>query len=56
MNAELPVDIRVYSVKKVPKSFDMRHDAFTRVYNYITPLSMFQKYEDFKNGKIPSQA
>jgi tRNA U38,U39,U40 pseudouridine synthase TruA len=48
------MDIRIFSIMRVAKSFDMRHDALTRVYNYIIPLYIFQKYEDFKSGKIPS--
>jgi tRNA pseudouridine38-40 synthase len=52
INAELPFDIRVFAVKKLGKSFDMRHDAFSRVYNYIAPLKLFFNREDFKNEKI----
>ena len=55
-NSELPIDIRVFAIKKVPKSFDMRHDALTRVYNYIIPAFIFQKYEHFKSGKLPEES
>lgn len=48
------MDIRVFSIMRVAKSFDMRHDALTRIYNYITPVYIFQRYEEFKFGKIPS--
>lgn len=43
-NSQLPMDIRIFSIMRVAKSFDMRHDALTRVYNYIIPLYIFQKY------------
>ena len=29
----------------------MRHDAKTRIYNYIIPSKLFQPLEDFKSGK-----
>ena len=51
LNSELPMDIRVLSIKKVAKHFDMRHGAKTRIYNYIIPSKMFQPYENFKEGK-----
>jgi tRNA U38,U39,U40 pseudouridine synthase TruA len=38
------MDIRVFAIKKATKSFDMRHDAMTRVYNYIAPIYLFQPY------------
>lgn len=41
INAELPFDIRIFAIKKLGKSFDMRHDAHSRVYNYIAPLKLF---------------
>ncbi len=44
----------MFEIMRVVKGFDMRHDALTRVYNYIIPVWIFQKYEDFKSDKIPS--
>jgi len=41
INAELPFDIRIFTIKKVGKGFDMRHDAASRIYNYIAPLRLF---------------
>lgn len=32
----------------------MRHDALTRIYNYIAPIYLFQPYEKFKSGNIPN--
>ena len=54
-NAELPVDIRVFAIKRVGKSFDMRHCACSRVYHYLAPLSLFQSKEDFLNGKVMNE-
>lgn len=48
------MDIRIFAIQKVARGFDMRHDALTRVYNYIIPTYIFQKPEDFQSGKIPS--
>jgi tRNA pseudouridine38-40 synthase len=48
INADLPIDIRIFAVKRVGKGFDMRHDACSRVYNYLAPLKLFlsrEKYE-----------
>lgn len=41
LNADLPTDVRILSVKKVGKGFDMRHDTCSRIYNYIAPISLF---------------
>lgn len=46
INAELPFDIRIFTIKKVGKGFDMRHDAASRVYNYIAPLRLFLAKDD----------
>jgi tRNA U38,U39,U40 pseudouridine synthase TruA len=48
------MDVRVFAIKKVTKSFDMRHDALTRVYNYIAPIYLFQAYEKFKEEIVPN--
>jgi tRNA U38,U39,U40 pseudouridine synthase TruA len=44
------MDIRVFAVKKVGKGFDMRHDACSRVYNYLAPLKLFLNKEQFANN------
>jgi tRNA U38,U39,U40 pseudouridine synthase TruA len=31
----------------VGKGFDMRHDAASRIYNYIAPLRLFLSKEEF---------
>ena len=41
INSNLPPDVRILAAKKVGKSFDMRHDACSRVYNYIAPIHLF---------------
>lgn len=48
INDKLPQDIKILVLRKVGKSFDMRHDAKTRVYNYIIPSKLFQPFENFK--------
>lgn len=48
LNEQLPMDIRVLVLRKVGKSFDMRHDAKTRIYNYIIPSRLFQSFANFK--------
>lgn len=42
------MDIRILALRKVGKSFDMRHDAKTRIYNYIIPSRLFQSLANFK--------
>lgn len=42
------MDIRILALRKVGKSFDMRHDAKTRIYNYIIPSRLFQSFANFK--------
>jgi tRNA U38,U39,U40 pseudouridine synthase TruA len=54
LNGELPYDIRIFAFKKLGKAFDMRHDACSRVYNYIAPEQLFLSQEEFKNNKILS--
>lgn len=49
INEQLPFEIRIFTIKKIGKSFDMRHDAHTRIYNYIAPLRLFLPIEEFKN-------
>jgi tRNA pseudouridine38-40 synthase len=39
-------------MKKVGKGFDMRHDACTRVYNYIAPLKLFLSKEQVESGFV----
>ena len=51
INVEMPMDIRVFSIKKVGKHFDIRHKANSRVYNYIIPSRLFQPYKAFKEGE-----
>lgn len=46
------MDIRIFTIKKVGKAFDMRHDACSRVYNYICPLKLFLSKKDFAEGKV----
>lgn len=48
LNDQLPQDIRILALRKVAKSFDMRHDAKTRIYNYIIPSRLFQSFSKFK--------
>lgn len=48
LNDQLPMDIRVLVLRKVGKSFDMRHDAKTRIYNYIIPSRLFQGFAKFQ--------
>lgn len=48
LNEKLPQDIKILVLRRVGKSFDMRHDAKTRVYNYILPSKLFQPFEKFK--------
>jgi tRNA pseudouridine(38-40) synthase len=48
INAELPYDIRIFIIKKLGKNFDMRHDTFSRIYNYIAPLKLFTSKEYFE--------
>lgn len=52
INAELPFDIRIFTIKKLGKAFDMRHDACSRVYNYIAPLKLFLSQEDYKAQRV----
>ena len=51
LNDELPRDICILAIRRVGKSFDMRHDAKTRIYNYIIPSRLFQPIDDFKANK-----
>lgn len=44
------MDIRILAMRRVGKSFDMRHDAKTRIYNYIIPSRLFQNYAKFKEN------
>ena len=39
--------MRILAIKKVGKGFDMRHDACSRIYNYLAPLKLFLPKEDF---------
>jgi tRNA pseudouridine(38-40) synthase len=39
VNAHLPPYVRVWDAAKVTKSFSARHDATSRVYQYLLPLS-----------------
>ena len=48
LNEQLPLDIRILVLRKVGKSFDMRHDAKTRIYNYIIPSRLFQSFVKFR--------
>jgi tRNA U38,U39,U40 pseudouridine synthase TruA len=34
----------------VGKNFDMRHDAKTRIYNYIAPSRLFQTFDKFNQN------
>lgn len=52
INADLPMDIRIFAVKKVGKGFDMRHDACSRVYNYLAPLKLFLSKPEFLKNHI----
>ena len=52
INADLPMDVRLFSMKRVGKSFDMRFNTSSRVYNYIAPLKMFYSRTQFANGTI----
>lgn len=44
INEKLPHDIKILAMRRVGKGFDMRHDAKTRVYNYIIPSRLFQPF------------
>jgi len=44
------MDIRILVLRKVAKGFDMRHDAKTRIYNYIIPSRLFQSFATFKEN------
>jgi tRNA pseudouridine38-40 synthase len=41
INSNLPKDIRVFAIKKVTKSFDIRKKARSRVYEYLIPITLF---------------
>jgi len=45
------MDIRILVLRRVGKNFDMRHDAKTRVYNYIIPSRLFQSFTKFQENK-----
>jgi tRNA U38,U39,U40 pseudouridine synthase TruA len=55
LNADLPFDIRIFIIRKLGKNFDMRHDAHTRIYNYICPIKLFLPIQDFKDGKVMNE-
>jgi tRNA pseudouridine38-40 synthase len=55
INADLPPDVRILAAKKAGKSFDMRHDACSRIYNYIAPLRLFLTKEQFLNKTVLNQ-
>ncbi|EGR32098.1 tRNA pseudouridine synthase a, putative [Ichthyophthirius multifiliis] len=51
LNSNLPQDIRIISLKQVTKKFDIRTACSHRIYEYILPLFMLQKFEDIKENK-----
>lgn len=51
LNDQLPMDIRILALRRVGKSFDMRHDAKTRIYNYIIPSRLFQSFAKFNQNQ-----
>lgn len=52
INADLPLDVRILALKRVGKSFDMRHDACSRVYNYIAPIKLFYTKKQLDDNVI----
>ncbi|KAL4475492.1 hypothetical protein ABPG72_013316 [Tetrahymena utriculariae] len=46
LNSNLPGDIRCVSIKQVSRKFDIRTHCKYRVYEYLMPLFMYQKYDD----------
>lgn len=42
-------------MKKVTKSFDIRHDAKYRLYQYLLPSFVFQSEEDIRNKNTQSE-
>ena len=52
INADLPVDVRIFAIKKVGKAFDMRHDTCSRIYNYIAPLRLFYSKDQFTSNAV----
>jgi len=43
INSNLPDSIRVHTIKKITKVFDVKLSARSRIYEYIGPISMFMK-------------
>ncbi|KAL4476269.1 hypothetical protein ABPG74_010002 [Tetrahymena malaccensis] len=50
LNSNLPGDIRCVSIKQVSRKFDIRTHCKYRVYEYLMPLFMYQKYDDIMAG------
>ena len=44
INAHLPAQIRIMSVKRVTKSFDSHHACNARMYEYLLPTYAFAPY------------
>lgn len=50
LNACLPSDIRAITIKQVTRKFDVRMHCKFRVYEYLMPMFVYQKYEDLVAG------
>ena len=55
INSNLPADIRVYTMKLVTQLFDVRKSARCRLYEYITPICVYQSYEEVVQKTPPTE-
>lgn len=52
INSNLPVDIKVHTIKFTTQGFDVRKSARCRFYEYIAPICLYQQKDEPADARV----